>query len=390
MNKKLSNNKSAFTLVETLVVITIIGILTSLPMVAIQNSREGARNAKRIADAKQMQIALELYYHDNGLYPSSLNPGESLASNSIVYMETIPLAPIPNDGTCSEEENTYTYLNPYRLNYFYIDEEQSTYFNWDYDRNYYSIHFCIGEESGGLLAGEVVASPRGLNNWACGDLLLDYRDGQYYETVQIGNQCWMAENMRYDNGCSSTEWVNYSDEGWCGVVYDGVDDGIEALVNFGKLYQWSAAMNYNASSSQGVCPDGWHVPSSDDWDAATTTVNNNLNYRCNGIDGAIVKSLSSVFGFQSTTSNECFMGNNTLLNNTTRFNAFPAGYRNRNGNFSNYTWEPYFWTSSLQWSDTLGGGGYYPGFIRFPYDSVYVSKAKTYHAYAFAVRCVKD
>ena len=122
----------------------------------------------------------------------------------------------------------------------------------------------------------------------------------------------MAENMRYDNGCSSTEWVSYSDEGWCGNYTE-----LETLENYGKLYQWSAAMNYNASSSQGICPDGWHISSSDDWDAATTTINNNLSYRCNGIDGAIVKSLSSALGFQSTTSNECFPGNNEQTNNAT-------------------------------------------------------------------------
>ncbi len=386
MSIKLSNtNRSAFTLVEMLVVITIVGILTSLPMVAIQNSRENTRNAKRIADAKQMQIALELYYHDNGLYPSSLNPGESLSSGSIIYMEQIPFAPTPNDGACSEEENGFTYINPYRLDYFYIAEDQQTYHNWDYDRNNYNIHFCIGEKSGSLSAGEIVASPRGLNNWSCGDLLLDYRDGQYYETVQIGEQCWTAENMRYDNGCSSTLWVNYSDEGWCGNYSE-----LESMESYGKLYQWSAAMNNNASSSQGICPDGWHVPSSDDWDAATTTINNNLSYRCNGIDGAIIKSLSSALGFQATTSNECFPGYNEQTNNVTGFNAFPIGIRHRDGHFTNFTWESYYWTSSLQWGDTLGGGGYYPGFIRFPYNSVSVYKKETYHAYAFAVRCIKD
>ena len=189
MKKIYNKNKLAFTLVEMLVVIAVIGILTTLAVVAVQNSRESTRNAKRVADIKQIQNALELYYNDNNAYPNTLIPGEVLSSNSITYIQQIPFAPTPNDGACSEEENAYTYINPYRLDYFYIDEEQWTYDNWDYDRNYYNIHFCIGEKSGGLLAGEIVASPRGLNNWSCGDMLLDYRDGQYYETVQIGDQC---------------------------------------------------------------------------------------------------------------------------------------------------------------------------------------------------------
>ncbi len=383
MNKKLSNNKLAFTLVETLVVITIVGVLTSLSMVAIQNSRENARNAKRIADVKQMQIALELYYQDNGSYPSSLNPGESLASNSIVYMETIPFAPTPNDGTCSEGENTYTYLNPYRLNYFYIEyePEQWTYHNWDYERNYYDIHFCLGEESGGLLAGEVVASPRGLNNWTCGDLLLDYRDGQYYETVEIGDQCWMAENMRYDNGCISKTYSSSVDVGRCGIYGE-----LETMNNYGKLYQWSAAMNSSTEElSQGICPDGWHIPSLTDWQIATSTINSNPNYLCNGGDA---KAFASNFGFHATTT-ECLAGNNLDLNNSTRFNIFPLGLRNSStGNYANYTWRAYFWTSTIGWVESQQG--YYPVYISLADNKISLSASKTPYSNGFSVRCIKD
>src|SRR5574343_2007001 len=143
VNKK---NKKAFTLIELLVVIAIIGILTALAVVSLQNSRRSARDAKRLADVKQLQIALELYYQDNSNYPSTLLHGDTLASNSITYMETIPYPPTIIDGDCSTSSYTYSTSN---------------------DQSYYNIHFCLSNSIGSLPAGEVVASPRGLGTWTC-------------------------------------------------------------------------------------------------------------------------------------------------------------------------------------------------------------------------------
>jgi len=390
MSIKLSNtNRSAFTLVEMLVVITIVGILTSLPMVAIQNSRENTRNAKRIADAKQMQNALELYYNDNNSYPSTLTPGETLSSNSITYIQQIPSAPTPNDGDCSEQENGFTYVTSRpQYDYFNVTDKGSTHsysYDCSNDNNNYSINFCLSANTGSFSAGEVIASPRGLNSWTCGDPLLDYRDGESYDTVQIGSQCWMAENMRYNiNNCSSTDWVNGSDVGWCGYRNTG-----SCEVKIGRLYQWSAAMNDETEErSQGVCPDGWHVPSLGEWIEATTTINNNINYRCNGIEGNISKAVSSIHGWAATTTS-CLPGNNTSTNNTTGFNIFPSGYRGYNsGTYYSVTWGSYIWTSSFEWSET--SQAYFPNYIKTYETWPYVYKGRNYHAYGYAVRCIKD
>ncbi|MFA5644183.1 MAG: type II secretion system protein, partial [Patescibacteria group bacterium] len=95
--KNNKNFKSAFTLVELLVVIAIIGILATLAIVAIQNTRAKARDTKRIADVKQIQTALELYFNDNGSYPVSSSVTSSIRSASRVYMEMYPQAPNPPD-----------------------------------------------------------------------------------------------------------------------------------------------------------------------------------------------------------------------------------------------------------------------------------------------------
>lgn len=63
--------RHAFTLVELLVVIAIIGLLSSVAVVALSNSRTNARDTKRIADLRQIRLALSMYYNDNGFYPPS-------------------------------------------------------------------------------------------------------------------------------------------------------------------------------------------------------------------------------------------------------------------------------------------------------------------------------
>src|SRR6056297_964922 len=113
----------------------------------------------------------------------------------------------------------------------------------------------------------------------CGmDIVFDY-DGNLYQTVPIGNQCWLKENMRtthYADGDSimkvegETEWNNLSvaDKAYC--WYN--DDSATNAEKYGKLYTWAAAVNGNDSSDsssvgvQGICPDGWHLPSSCEWE----------------------------------------------------------------------------------------------------------------------------
>ncbi len=95
MISKLEKNKG-FTLIELLVVIAIIGILSSVVLVSLNSARIKARDAKRTASIKELQTALELYYDDNGSYPSSadtLFPG--ILSTALVpnYISSIPADP---------------------------------------------------------------------------------------------------------------------------------------------------------------------------------------------------------------------------------------------------------------------------------------------------------
>ncbi len=83
----------------------------------------------------------------------------------------------------------------------------------------------------------------------------DY-DGNIYKTVKVGNQIWMAENLRsthYADGTLIPDVVSYNNS-----------DSLEAI--YGKLYTWHAAMkNSTSQKTQGVSPDGWHIPSDAEW-----------------------------------------------------------------------------------------------------------------------------
>lgn len=77
-----------FTLIELLVVIAIIGILSSVVLASLNDARQKSRDAKRIADVKQLQLALELYFDSNGSYPANL---DALAEGG--FIPAIPADP---------------------------------------------------------------------------------------------------------------------------------------------------------------------------------------------------------------------------------------------------------------------------------------------------------
>ncbi len=144
-------NQKGFTLIELLVVIAIIGVLSTLSVVALNNARQKARDAKRVADVKQVQTALELYYNDVGLYPpnGAADPGDSIenVTSSITYMVTVPDNPEPwTDGECSGTD---------AANYTYTSDNSGA---------SYTITYCIAAPTGGLLAGGHNATPAGIMN----------------------------------------------------------------------------------------------------------------------------------------------------------------------------------------------------------------------------------
>ena len=175
-------------------------------------------------------------------------------------------------------------------------------------------------------------------------------DGNTYNTVQIGNQCWMKENLRTtkfpDNTIIpiDTAYIFSEEDPYRYVPNDDVSE----VHDFGYLYNWVAVMHgaisseANPSGVQGICPNGWHVPSVAEWEQLVSHVSSRPLYVCDGDSSNIAKALASDYGW--VTSNvPCTIGNNLFTNNATGFSAHPAGNSLNNMMFGRST---YLWSST--------------------------------------------
>jgi prepilin-type N-terminal cleavage/methylation domain-containing protein len=99
--------KKGFTLIELLVVIAIIGVLSSVVLASLNSARQKSRDAKRISDVKQLQLALELYFDAHRQYPQALTTANLVTPG---YIATIPTDPVTG-GTCTTgaEAGCYDY-----------------------------------------------------------------------------------------------------------------------------------------------------------------------------------------------------------------------------------------------------------------------------------------
>ena len=215
-------------------------------------------------------------------------------------------------------------------------------------------------------------------------------DGNVYNTVQIGSQCWMKENLRttrYEDGDSIPAGTYFSSTE--PYYYDNNSTSIP-LAERGYLYNWPAVMHGQAASNtvpsgvQGICPEGWHVPSDAEWMGLTNYVSSQPEYACGGNPDYIAKALASKLWWNSY-SGVCYPGDQGVEpNNATGFAAVPAGSYlsygyNDEGLYAN------FW-SATEFED-------YPGIARYlgmDYDAPEASHAVGTMSHRFAVRCLRN
>lgn len=141
----MKRNVSGFTLIELMIVISIIGIIMTLSIISLSKIRQDTNDTKKISDIKQIQSALELYRANEGYYPETLSPGQSLISSSTTYMINIPSnSEMNNSIICSSTDYIYTKIN-----------------------KSYTLDFCLNKASGNLEAGPKCATPQGIKNESC-------------------------------------------------------------------------------------------------------------------------------------------------------------------------------------------------------------------------------
>jgi|GEM_PF-2140373 Fibrobacter succinogenes major domain (Fib_succ_major). len=215
----------------------------------------------------------------------------------------------------------------------------------------------------------------------CGNSKVYDFDGNPYNTLLIGTQCWTRESMRtthYSDGTAIPAGTTSGD-----TPYRYAPGNDESNVStYGYLYNWSATMRGAASGQspvQGVCPDGWHVPTDAEWTQLTNTVSSS-GFVCGGNPDNNAKALAATWGWNSSNVS-CSVGEDPSSNNVTTFTALPAGFYS--GTYSNMGGYVYFWTSTESGSSTS-----YSRLIR--YDNPNVAVRSNGRKNGNLVRCVLD
>ncbi|MBQ7551605.1 MAG: T9SS type A sorting domain-containing protein [Bacteroidales bacterium] len=204
-------------------------------------------------------------------------------------------------------------------------------------------------------------------------------DGNVYNTVQIGNQCWMKENLRttrYDDNTFILTGDTYSNTD----PYRYAPNNDESNVaTYGYLYNWLAVVH-------GICPNGWHVPSDAEWSQLTNYVSGQSEYVC-GTENYIAKALSATLGWyedEYSDENECAVANNQSANNVTGFSVLPAGYYGGSG-CHDFGGCAYFWSATVYAYDEYFA---YARSLCSSLGGVYRNDNDC--GLGFSVRCVRD
>lgn len=184
----------------------------------------------------------------------------------------------------------------------------------------------------------------------CGMETVTDFDGNVYNTVKIGNQCWLKENLRTTHLHDGT-LIALNSERSLDVPHRYLPNGDESTVpTYGYLYNWTAAMNGAASSTlvpsgvQGLCPNGWHVPSIAEWQQLMDYLSTQSEYICGDNSLYVDKSIAATTGWTES-SILCAVGNDLTANNATGLSILPAGFYNSSGNY-------YFGSLTGLWSAT--------------------------------------
>jgi len=249
------------------------------------------------------------------------------------------------------------------------------------------------------IVSDVPTSSKTINfvfsNIVCGTLYTDTRDGNQYTSVQLGNQCWMTQNLRYLPSVSEGVTGNYTAPHYYVYGYNGTNvNDAKANPNYntyGVLYNWPAAMagstgsSSNPSGVQGICPAGWRLPSDAEWTQLENYLADN-GYNFDGSTGGggakIAKSVSSTtLWFNSY--NTGAVGNNLSANNSSGFNAVPGGFRYQSSTSFSSIYDACSW-----WTTTENGS--WEAWLRsISYNYSSVNRNYNYKDLGFYVRCVK-
>ena len=177
------------------------------------------------------------------------------------------------------------------------------------------------------------ASTAVIPSFSCGTSTVSDIDGNNYNTVSLGTQCWMRDNLkstRYRNGYpmpyvwGNSDWLALTTFAWCNYNNNSSSNDI-----YGKLYNWYAVVD-----AKGICPTGWHVPTDAEWTTLTT----------------FLGGPSDAGGKMKTTGTTYWSTPNTSADNSSGFSGLGGGYRSSTdagGAFYDFGNVAVFWSDSV-------------------------------------------
>jgi uncharacterized protein (TIGR02145 family) len=219
----------------------------------------------------------------------------------------------------------------------------------------YYVRSYAKNSNGVVVYGDEVSFSTGtpIPSFSCGTSTVSDVDGNNYNTVQIGTQCWTQSNLKvskYRNGDSiptvynDLHWASLTYGAFCILENNPIYNGV-----YGKLYNHFAVMDV-----RGICPTGWHVPSDFEWKILIRHLDASADTMCNVNYGQACVPSTMAGGMLR---NVAVSGNlgvsgwgppNVGATNTSGFNALPGGWRhNTNGAFMGTTDMAYWWSYKL-------------------------------------------
>jgi len=213
-------------------------------------------------------------------------------------------------------------------------------------------------------------------------------DGNTYNTVLIGSQCWMKENLKTTTYSNGTSIPNVTDEyAWCFLTsgaYVWYDNDISWKDSYGALYNWFATVDLND-----LCPTGWHVPTNDEWTALTDYIGGMGSPHGNELKSC--RQVNSTLGGGCNTNEHPRWEEDIYGNYGTDdfgFSGFPGGRRDGNGSFYGIGYLGCWWSSTEEYpSSPLACSRHLINESGEVYVGAYSLR---YKENGYSVRCLRD
>jgi uncharacterized protein (TIGR02145 family) len=266
--------------------------------------------------------------------------------------------------------------------------------NTAYTLYLWSYNSCGNSEAIAMMQSTSCCPPAGCEGQTT---MIDSRDSKIYNIIQIGTQCWFAENLNYGNYVPIHTSAQASGEKYC-TNHSGVND---PTCPIGGLYEWANMMNGSLSCNgnstcpacsvpvQGPCPDGWHIPSHNEWTLLEKNAGSNPN--AFPYDEHTRGWLGSDEGSNLKEPGTAHWQDPNICTppgscNSSGFTAYPGGFC-YNGAFSspNYSWDGLWWSTTEFKFDLTEAWCRGLNSLVFTVDRDFNLKQ-----WGFAIRCVKD